>query len=268
MINSFRTSSREILAQYETHRLISSIFQSAQVSGDQNFAPLEVGYSGGFWYVVAGRRTASASIADYIFFAGTGSKKLSDRVPVTELTNETNRKFEANARPVRIISVEDSGTNSDSGFPVIMIDTRTGELMKGSDYNLGTSLDPFIENGSKVSMYFPHPYHPELDFFVRSLFLTRGLMLKPPLKRKFIMENLVDDAYQHSVGIRRETIRRDFNEMLIGLIASKAFRVKGGYLTYLTDLTEYRRRYQRLYLPYAEKISKRTIFDYERSLNK
>jgi hypothetical protein len=247
---------------------MSSVFQASQVSGDQNFAPLEVGYSGGLWYVIAGRKTPSASIADYIFFSGTGTKKMSDRVPVTDLTDVVNRKFEANARPVRIISVDDSGKISDSGFPVIMVDTRTGELMKGSDYNLGNSLDSFIENGSRVSMYFPHPYHPELDFFVRSLFLTRGLMLKPPLKRKFIMENLVEETYQHSVGVRRETIRKDFNEMLMGLIASKVFHVKGGYLTYLTDLTEYRRRYQRLYLPYAEKISKRTIFDYERSLHK
>ena len=76
------------------------------------------------------------------------------------------------------------------------------------------------------------------------------------------MENLLEETYQHSVGIKKDVIRRDFNEMLVGLIGAKVFHVKGDYLNYLTDLTEYRRRYQRLYIPYAEKISKRTIFDY------
>lgn len=256
------------MAQYGTQRLISSVFQASQVSGDPSIAPLEVGHSGGIWYVVTGRRTASAKIADYIFFAGSATKKLSDRVPVMELTHEANRKFESNARPVRLISVNDSGENSDGGFPVIMFDPKTGELMKGANYNIGSSLDSFIENGSRISMYFPHPYHPQLDFFVRSLFLTRGLMLKPPLKRKFIMENLVEEAYEHSVGFKKETIRKDFHGVLTELVGSGVFHVKGGYINYLTDLTEYRRRYQRRYLPYAEKISRKTIFDYERSLYK
>lgn len=261
-------TTREIMANYETHMLMSSVFQASQISGDQNFAPLEAGYYSGLWYVVSGRRTTTARIADYIFFAGTTSKKLSERVPVMELTNDTNRKYESNARPVRVISVEESGNSTDSGFPIIMVDARSGELMKGAGYNIGGSLDSFIENGSSVSMYFPHPYHPQLDYFVRSLFLTRGLSLKPPLKRKFIMENLVEEAYEHSVGIKKETIRKDFSEMLTELIGSGVFHVKGGYVNYLTDLTEYRRRYQRRYLPYAEKISRKTIFDYERSLYK
>ncbi len=261
-------STKEIMAKYETHRLISSVFQASQISGDQNFAPLEVGFSGGLWYVVSGRRTTSARIADYVFFAGTTSKKLSERAPVMELTNETNRKYESDARPVRVISVEESGENTEGGFPIIMVDPRSGELMKGAGFNIGPALDSFIENGRLVSMYFPHPYHPQLDYFVKSLFLTRGLSLKPPLKRKFIMENLVEEAYEHSVGIKKDTIRKDFSEMLTELIGSGVFHVKGGYINYLTDLTEYRRRYQRRYLPYAEKISRKTIFDYERSLHK
>lgn len=256
------------MAQYHTHRLISAVFQASQVSGDPNFAPLEVGFSRDIWYVVTGRRTTTARIADYIFFSGTSSRKLSDRVPVMELTDDANRKFESNARPLRIISVDDSGKISDGGFPVIMVDPRTGELMKGAGYNIGSALDNFIENGSRLSMYFPHPYHPQLDFFVKSLFLTRGLLLKPPLKRKFMMDNLVEEAYGHSVGIKKETIRKDFNEMLTELIGAGVFHVKGSYINYLTDLTEYRRRYQRLYLPYAEKLSRKTIFDYERNLHK
>lgn len=263
-----RQTSREIRYQYETHLLISTIFQASQLSGDQNFAPLEVGCSSGIWYVVSGRRTASARIADYIFFAGSSSKKLSDRVPIMELTQEINRRFESNARPIRVISVENSGEDPEGGFPVLMVDTRNGDLMKGAGYNIGNSLDSFLEDGCRISTYFPHPYHQGLDFFVRSLFLTRGLLLKPPLKRKFIMENLVEEAYQHSVGIRKETIRKDFQQILAELISSRVFHVKGEYITYLTDLTEYRRRYQRLYLPYAERISKKTIFDYEHGLHK
>ena len=268
MMNEIRQTTKEIIAQYDTQRLISTVFQAFQVSGDPNIAPLETGVSGGIWYVVSGRRTASARIADYVFFVGSSSKKLSDRVPVMELTNDVNRRLESNARPVRVISVDYSGENMEGGFPVIMIDPRTGELMKGAGYNLGSTLDPMLDNDSTVSMYFPHPYHPQLDFFVRSMFLTRGLMLKPPLKRKFIMDNLVEEAYEHSVGVKKDTIRRDFHEMLLELIGSGVFHVKGEYLTYLTDLTEYRRRYQRLYLPYAEKISRKTIFDYERKLYK
>lgn len=268
-MNAFtRSTSREIIWELNTHFLISTVFQASQISDDPNLAPLEVGCSSGIWYVVAGRRTTSARIADYVFFAGSASKKLSDRVPVMELTNETNRKFESNARPIRVISVDSSGDDPENGFPVLMVDPRTGELMKGASYNIGSSLDNFIQNGSRLSMYFPHPYHPQLDFFIRTLFLTRGLLLKPPLRRRFIMENLVEEAYQHSVGIKKETIRRDFHQMLMELIGSGVFHVKGEYINYLTDLTEYRRRYQRLYLPYAEKISRKTIFDYERGLNK
>ncbi len=268
MISENRQTTKEIITQYETQRLISTVFQAFQVSGDPNLAPLETGISGGMWYVVTGRRTASARIADYIFFVGSSFRKLSDRVPVTELTNNVNMRLESNARPVRVISVDHSGENLDGGFPVLMIDPRTGELMKGAGYNLGDILDSVLENGSSVSMYFPHPYHPQLDFFVRSMFLTRGLMLKPPLSRKFMMDNLVEEAYEHSVGIKKDTIRKDFHEMLMELIGSGVFRVKGEYLTYLTDFTEYRRRYQRLYLPYAEKISRKTIFDYEGKLYK
>lgn len=257
---------RDILRSLEVHKLISSIFTASQSSGNRNLSPISVGYRSGIWYVLTGRRTSSASIADYMFYTYGHERNASERPTVLSLAEDLNRELESSIRPVKLLSVEDSGKSYDAGFPSLMVETDSGEIMKGADYNLGDSLDSLLETSSILSSNFPYPYHPDLDMFIKSLFLTRGLRLKPPLSRKFILENLVDDAYEHSIGVKRDHIRREFQEILREMVGSKVFRIKGAYVTYLSDLTEYRRRYQREYIAYLERISRKTIFDYERKL--
>ena len=252
-----------MLEGYENHRMLGAIFSSAQLPDNGAGVPLGFGRKHGIWYLLIGRKTASASIADYMFYIYGQKRSASERSVVLTLSDEIGREFESAVKPVRIISVEESGSYNDLGFPTVMVDLSTGELMKGTNFNLGEPVENFIQKASAFSTGFPSPFHPDLNPFIKSLFLTRGLMLKPPLGRKFIMDNLVDDAYQHSVGIRKDTIKREFQELLRDLVASRVFKVKGKYITYLTDFTEYRRRFQRQYFPYIEKISKKTIFDYE-----
>ncbi len=259
-------STRDILRSLETHKFISSVFTASQSAGNRSLSPISVGFRSGIWYVLAGRRTSSASIADYMFYTYGQERSASERSTVLSLAEDLNRELESSIRPVKLLSVEDSGKSSDIGFPTLLVEPMSGEIMKGVDYNLGDILDTLFQASSTLSSNFPYPYHPDLDMFIRSLFLTRGLRLKPPLSRKFILENLVDDAYEHSIGVKRETIRRDFQEILREMVGSKVFRIKGAYVTYLSDLTEYRRRYQREYIPYLERISRKTIFDYERKL--
>ncbi len=259
-------NTKDILRSIETHRLISSIFSSAQSSGSKTLRPISVGHHSGIWYVLTGRRTSSASIADFMFYTFGQERSASERSTVLSLVDELNRNLESSIKPVKLISVENSGNVPDMGFPSLMVETGSGEIMKGAGYNLGTVLDPMFEASTKLSSNFPYPYHPDLDKFIKSLFLTRGLRMKPPLSRKFILEKLVEDAYQHSIGVKRESIRREFQEIMKEMVGSKVFYIKGAYVTFLSDLTEYRRRYQREYLPYLDRISRKTIFDFENRL--
>lgn len=262
MKTEIREISRDIANHLDNHRIISSVFSAAQLSSDKGTLPLSFGHRGNIWYILSGRRTTSAAIVDYMFYTYEQDRSASERPAVLGLVDDLNREYDSSIRPVKLINLENSGDSTDIGFPVLMVDTDRGEIMKGAGYNLGNSLDDLIGAGSLMPSNFPHPYHLELDGFLKSLFLTRGLSLKPPLSRKFIMENLVEDTYQHSIGIKRETIKREFQEILREMVSSRVFRVKGAYVTYLTDMTEYRRRYQREYLSYIDKISKKTIFDY------
>lgn len=262
MSTEIREISRDIINNLETHRIMSSVFSAAQLSSQKGRVPIHFGHKGSVWYILIGRRSASASIADYLFYTYDQERSASERPSVLDLVDELNREYDSTIRPVKVISLKNSGEPVDIGFPVLMVDTSNGEIMKGTGYNLGEALDDIIETASLISPNFPYPYHPDLDTFIKSLFLTRGLSLKPPLSRKFIMENLVEDAYQHSIGVKKETIKRDFQELLREMVSSKVFRVKGTYVTYLTDITEYRRRFQREYISYLDKISKKTIFDY------
>ncbi len=259
-------NTRDILKSIETHRLVSSIFTVTHISGLRQLSPLSIGHRQGIWYVLTGRHTPSASIADYMFYTYEHERSSTERSSVLSLTGELNREWESSLKPVKLMGIEDSGKSSDLGFPTLMVDPASGEIMKGAGYNLGDALDAILESSTLLSSNFPYPYHPDLDMFIKSLFLTRGLRLKPPLSRKFIMENLVEDAYEHSIGIKKETIRREFQEILRELVGSKVFRIKGAYVTYLSDLTEYRRRYQREYITYLDRISRKTIFDYDRKL--
>lgn len=263
MAGELREVSRELISNLESQKLVSAVFSVGQMSRGGIGLPLEVGQKSGIWYVLIGRKTSSATVVDYMFYTPGYHRVSSERSTVLDMAEVINRKYDSSLKPVRLITLEESGESAETGFPSIMIDLKNGELMKGTNFNLGTSLDSFLEASTKISSNFPHPFHPDLDTFVKSLFLTRGLMLKPPLSRKFIMENLVEDAYQHSIGIRKETIRRDFQDILKEMVGSGVFRIKGAYVTYLTDFTEYRRRYQRKYVPYLDRISRRTIFDYE-----
>lgn len=259
-------TTRDILKSVDIHRLISSVFSSTQLSGKKNLTPLSVGHKSGFWYILIGRKTLSASIADYMLYACGDEKSAYERSTILSLIDDFNRTLESTIKPIKLIDVNESGSSTDIGFPSLMVEKESGEIMKGTGYNLGEILDPLFQISSTLSPNFPYPYHPELDMFLKTLFLTRGLRLKPPLSRKFILENLVEDAYQHSIGVKKETIRRDFQEMLKEMIGSKVFRIKGTYVTYLSDLTEFRRRYQREYIPYLNRISRKTIFDYESRL--
>lgn len=262
MKGDIREISRDIFGHLQTHRIMSATFSAAQFSSHTGVHPLDFGHRGNIWYILAGRRTASASIADYMFYTYDQERSASERPSVLDLVNELNVIYESSIRPVKMITLENSGDSVEIGFPVLMVDTTSGEIMKGAGYNLGDSLDEFIETGATLPYNFPYPYHSDLDMFLKSLFLTRGLALKPPLSRKLIMENLVEDAYQHSIGIKRDTIKRELQEVLREMVSSKVFRVKGAYVTYLTDMTEYRRRYQREYISYIDKTSRKTIFDY------
>lgn len=259
-------NTKDILKSIETHRLVSSVFSSAQSSGGKNLHPISVGHISGMWYVLTGRKTSSASIADFMFYTYGHDRSASERSNVLSLVDELNRELESSIKPVKLISVEESGNIPDMGFPTLMVETQSGEIMKGAGFNLGSVLDPLFKSSTKLSSNFPYPYHPDLDKFIKSLFLTRGLRLKPPVSRKFILENLVEDAYQHSIGIKREAIRREFQDIMREMVGSKVFYIKGAYVTFLSDLTEYRRRYQREYLPYLERISRKTIFDFENKL--
>lgn len=262
MSGEIREISKEIVSNLENHRIISAVFSTAQLSGNRGIQPLSFGHRGSVWYILTGRRTPSAQIVDYMFYTYSQSKSASERPHVLDLVDELNRETESTIRPVKLISLEDSGETADIGFPVLMVDPSSGEILKGPGYNLGDSLDIYLEASVNAPSNFPYPYHTDLDVFIKALFLTRGLKLKPPLSRKFIMENLVEDTYQHSIGVKKETIKREFQETLRDMVGSKVFRVKGSYVTYLTDLTEFRRRFQREYLPYIDRISKKTIFDY------
>lgn len=266
MTDEVLENTRDILKSIDTQRLISSIFSASRSSGGKNLSPISVGYRSGIWYILTGRKTSSASVADFMFYTFNQERSASERPMVLSLADELNRQLESNIRPVKLISVEDSGNTQDLGFPSLMIETKSGEIMKGAGYNLGSALDPMFKTSTVLSSNFPYPYHPDLDKFVKSLFLTRGLRLKPPLSRKFILENLVDDAYQYSLGVKRELIKRDFQDIMKEMVGSKVFYIKGAYVTYLSDLTEYRRRYQREYIPYLDRISRKTIFDYESKL--
>lgn len=259
-------NTKDILRSIETQRLVSSVFSSAQSSGSKNLRPISVGHRPGIWYVLTGRRTSSASIADFMFYAYGQERSASERSTVLSLADELNRSLESSIKPVKLMSVEDSGNMPDMGFPSLMVEVGSGEIMKGAGYNLGSVLDPMFRASTKLSSNFPYPYHPDLDKFIKSLFLTRGLRLKPPVSRKFILENLVEDAYQHSIGVKREAIHREFQEIMKEMVGSKVFYTKGAYVTFLSDLTEYRRRYQREYLPYLDRISRKTIFDYDSKL--
>lgn len=266
MTGEILESTREILGSIETHRLISSVFTSGQSSGNRNLSPIYVGHEPGIWYVLLGRKTASASIADFMFYTYEQERSASERSAVLSLVDRLNRELDSSVRPLKLISVEDSGKSSDMGFPSLMVEPGSGEVMKGTGYNLGDALDPLFNASTILSSNFPYPYHPDLDMFIKSLFLTRGLRLKPPLSRKFILENLVEDAYEHSIGVKKESIRREFQEIMREMVGSKVFRIKGAYVTYLSDLTEYRRRYQREYISYLDRISRKTIFDYDNRL--
>lgn len=263
MTGELREYSREILDNVETQRLVSRIFSLGQFPATGAGVPVGLGYRSGIWYVLLGRKTTSAVVADYLFYTYSLERSASERPSVLSLADQINREFESSARPVKIMSLDNSGDAGDAGFPSLMIDTRTGEMMTGTNFNLGDGLSGLIEASGGTPASFPHPFHPDLDPFVKSLFLTRGLRLKPPLGKRFILDNLVEDAYQHTVGVRRETVKKEFQDMMKVLVGSRVFHVKGNYVTYLTDFTEYRRRFQRRYIPYEEKISRRTIFDYD-----
>lgn len=266
MTGELSEASRDLVNQLESHKLISAVFSALQLSPGKNTGTIAFGHSGSLWYILAGRKTASASIADYMFYTNGQERSASERSSVLSMADEINRTHESSVRPVKLISLENSGEVSDMGFSSIMVDPKSGELMKGTNYSLGDTLAKPIEISSVVSSNFPHPFHPELDMFLKSLFLTRGLMIKPPLSRRFIMENLVEDTYQHSIGIKRDVIKREFQDILREMVGSRVFRVKGAYVTYLTDITEYRRRYQREYLSYMNRMSRKTIFDFDRNL--
>lgn len=266
MTGEILENTRDILRSVETHRLISSVFSSAQYSGNRNLTTLSVGHEPGIWYVLTGRKSPTNRIADYMFYTYDQERSASERSLVLSIVENLNRKMESSIKPIKLISVRDSGKPLDMGFPSLMVETSSGEIMKGAGYNLGDSLDSMFEASTSLSSNFPYPYHPDLDNFIKSLFLTRGLRLKPPLSRKFILENLVEDAYEYSIGIKKESIRRDFQDILKEMVGSKVFRIKGAYVTYLSDLTEFRRRYQREYITYIDRMSRKTIFDYERGL--
>lgn len=266
MTGEIMDNTRDILKSVETHKLISSVLTSTQYSENRNLSPLYIGHEPGIWYILVGRKTSTAQIADFLFYTYEHERSASERSTVLTLVDEHNRRLDSSIRPVKLISVNDSGKPLDMGFPSLMVETASGEIMKGSGYNIGDALDSIFQTSTTISSNFPYPYHPDLDTFIRTLFLTRGLRLKPPLSRKFILGDLVEDAYEHSIGIKRDTIRRDFQELVRELVGSKVFRIKGTYVTYLSDPTEFRRRYQRNYIPYLDKISRKTIFDYDNRL--
>lgn len=263
MTGETRSLARQLIDAHYSHRLIGTVFSAGQLSNNGIGVPLGVGQKYGVWFVLIGRKTSSASIADYMFYTSGHGKLPSERSLVLTAAEEVDREYESTTRPIKIISTEDSVPSSDLGFPIVMADISTGELKKGANFNLGDAMDKFLLGSDGLSTSFPYPYHQDLDPFIRSLFLTRGLSIRPPLSRKFILEKLVEDAYQHSVGIRKDNVRRDFQDLLRDLVGSGVFRVRGKFITYLTDFTEYRRRFQRLYYSYVDRVSKRTIFDYE-----
>ena len=248
------------------HTIIGEVFSRLQDGHEiTGLIPLDFGLRSNAWYILAGRKSGAMCIGDFLFYTFSEDRKASERSIVTEIIGGLQERFGSGIRAVKLITPGDVGkTVGGSNNPAISMDVSAGTLNFTGGSTEGFEAVMKLASAEVPRMInFPSPYHPDLDPLIRSLFLTRNLLLMQPINRNLIVTHSLNDAYENSIGIRKDQIKRDFQDLLKNIVGAGIFKSRGQYLYYPANFDEYRRRFIKRYYNYMEKISKTTIFDYD-----
>ncbi len=266
MTRTYSDRNAALRTNLNNHTIISEVFSRLQAGHEiTGLTPLELGFHSPAWYVLAGRRSGATHIGNFLFYTFSEDRKAPERSIVTEIIDGLQERFGSGIRAVKLLAPGKTvKTAGDSQNPAISMDVSAGTLKFTGGSTEGFEAVVRLAGTEAPRMInFPSPYHPDLDPLIKSLFLTRNLLLKPPINRNLIMAHSLNDAYENSIGIRKDQIRRDFQDLVRNIVGAGVFKSRGQYLYYPTNFDEYRRRFIKQFYNYMEKISKTTIFDYD-----
>ena len=221
--------------------------------------PLDFAHRGDIWYCIVGRKSLDAAVYDYLFYSSASRNEGRDLQAVANILADIVSAGLKAPQPVMV--GEKTRMKTAGKFPAIWFndDFTTLQIVPGQTNEVDLS---FLKNPDLVLAPSYPVYHSEMPEFQKSMIITRGLCIRPPVEASELASSAVNAAYSKSFNVSKEVIRRDITSFIERLVKSGTFIQRGNYIFYPYDESTFRRRYVRRYLGFMDKIRRTTIFDF------